>query len=326
MSQSKINTLLNKVKALLEGEGQISKLEKDLVKSYLREVYELTDTMEEKQAYIPKPPQTNGIHSSEEDKPIKTTEPEVKRFPKAFKEEPSKESGLQQDPGAPEPELDSQEETTSSMERTPEPDPAPAKKNEGTVSRTAETFEKLPEDSKQHSDVRPDVQDTISADKTDSDNAEDLPRVKQPTATPQQHQYSDMETRYEGRSYGYSTDRQQDVQEVMRGKADIPGRYKPLFPVASGGGELSDRLSRSPIKDLRKAFAINERMLVINDLFGGNYEKFNETLDILNTKYSFEEAKSYIIRHLIDTYQWLDEEKSEQAIEFIKLVERRYLE
>ena len=115
-----------------------------------------------------------------------------------------------------------------------------------------------------------------------------------------------------------------EVPQVFRMEENISSRYNALFQQQSGN-ELSDRLSRSPIDNLQRALSINDRLLTVNQLFNGNHESFNETIDILNSKYSFSEAKSYLVRYVIDKFDWLDEEKVDQARDFIKLVERRFL-
>jgi hypothetical protein len=114
------------------------------------------------------------------------------------------------------------------------------------------------------------------------------------------------------------------VAEVFRHETVIPEKYRLLFE-ANHSKDLSDKLSRAPISDLMKAFSINDRMLVVTDLYNGDHQKFQDTIDILNTKYSFDEAKSYLLRYIVDQYEWLGEEKLERAREFVKLVERRFL-
>jgi hypothetical protein len=90
--------------------------------------------------------------------------------------------------------------------------------------------------------------------------------------------------------------------------------------------ELSEKLANQPITDLNKAFSINERLLFTNELFRRNNETFLDIIDVINRKYSFEEAKSYLIRYVIDQYQWMDEKRIERAHEFISFVRRRYLD
>ncbi len=105
---------------------------------------------------------------------------------------------------------------------------------------------------------------------------------------------------------------------------ETPAKFKPLFD-SDSGNDLSDKLSKSPVGNLHKALGINDKMLVISSLFGGDADFYGETIDILNSKYSFEEAKTYLIRYVVDRFEWLDEERVDKARDFIKLVERRYM-
>lgn len=115
------------------------------------------------------------------------------------------------------------------------------------------------------------------------------------------------------------------LTEVLQQGAHIPQRFAILFEKRETK-ELSEKLSRSPITDLHKVFSINDRMLVIADLFAGDQDVFADTIDVLNTKYSFEEAKTYLIRYVVERYDWLSDSRVEKAIDFIRLVERRYLD
>jgi hypothetical protein len=89
--------------------------------------------------------------------------------------------------------------------------------------------------------------------------------------------------------------------------------------------ELSDKLSLSPISDLTKALGINDRLLTANDLFGGDYTFFDESFKKLNSLHTFEEAKQYLIDHVVKDKDWLNPQKKEKAKRFIKFVKRRYI-
>ena len=89
--------------------------------------------------------------------------------------------------------------------------------------------------------------------------------------------------------------------------------------------ELSDKLSQSPISDLTKALGINDRLLTVNELFGGDFSSFDESFRKLNTMDSFEEAKSYLMEEIVLQHNWIDPSKKARAKRFIKFVRRRYL-
>ncbi len=99
--------------------------------------------------------------------------------------------------------------------------------------------------------------------------------------------------------------------------------FESLF-TAKSSGDLSDKLSRQPIADLTKAFAINDRLLYINDLFGKDQNAFVESVRLLDRFQDLSEAKGLLI-NLADQYNWLAEERAETAHSFVQLVQRRYI-
>lgn len=88
--------------------------------------------------------------------------------------------------------------------------------------------------------------------------------------------------------------------------------------------DLSERLSESPIKDLRKAMGINERILTTNELFDGNGDALKDALSTINNLNSFDEAQDYLI-NIGEIYDWTTKKKKKKAKVFIKLVRRRFL-
>ncbi len=87
--------------------------------------------------------------------------------------------------------------------------------------------------------------------------------------------------------------------------------------------DLSDKLSSAPLEDIKKAIAINERILAINELFGGNKDLFEETLAFVNKAENFESAKTWIINHVAISNKWAVGDKKGKAKRFIKLIRRR---
>ena len=88
--------------------------------------------------------------------------------------------------------------------------------------------------------------------------------------------------------------------------------------------ELSEKLSEMPIADLTKGMSINDRLLYMNELFGRDMSKLDEVLRALNNFPSLESAKSYLMG-IAAQYNWSQEERSEIAQSFIKLVRRRFV-
>jgi len=84
---------------------------------------------------------------------------------------------------------------------------------------------------------------------------------------------------------------------------------------------LAAKMKKNPIKDLKAAIGINEKFKLINQLFEGNLQKYNEIVSKLNGFNSFEEAEKYI-SFLKAEYNW--EETNEVYAELCELVTRRY--
>ncbi len=88
--------------------------------------------------------------------------------------------------------------------------------------------------------------------------------------------------------------------------------------------ELSDRLSNTAINDLTKAFGLNDRLLMQNELFANNKAVFDEILKDLNNASSFDSAKGYLI-DFAKRYNWMgNPERQKHAKWFIRMVRRRF--
>lgn len=89
--------------------------------------------------------------------------------------------------------------------------------------------------------------------------------------------------------------------------------------------DLSDKLALQKIPDLTRAMGINEKILTIQELFKNNQELFNKTITDLNTLSSFEDARQYLIQHVIEPMDWTADNKVKKAANFIRLIRRRFV-
>lgn len=110
---------------------------------------------------------------------------------------------------------------------------------------------------------------------------------------------------------------------VQRSSSSDNPKYSVLFTLPKSN-ELSERLGDRPIQDLTKAFAINDRLLYINELFGRDSTAFNDTLQLLNKFDRMDEAKSLLVS-VAEQYDWTQEERLEIAQSFVKTVRRKYV-
>ena len=103
----------------------------------------------------------------------------------------------------------------------------------------------------------------------------------------------------------------------------IPPEAEALFEQKQAK-ELSEKLSDLPIPDLRKAIALNDRLLLTRELFGGDNQAFENAINTLNNLPGFDQAKAFLLEQCVMRYRWTDKKHMETAKNFIKLVRRRY--
>jgi len=85
---------------------------------------------------------------------------------------------------------------------------------------------------------------------------------------------------------------------------------------------IADRLSATPVTDLRKSIGINERFTLINDLFGGNQQLFMESIDKINNVNAYEEARKMLYEELAGKLKWNTEGNTFHVLD--ELVKRRF--
>lgn len=85
---------------------------------------------------------------------------------------------------------------------------------------------------------------------------------------------------------------------------------------------LAARLQRKPVADLATAIGINDKFLLLNELFGGSMEKYNKSIRTLNNFSTLLGAKTYMSELQIE-YQWDCESEAYKKLDI--LVERRFM-
>lgn len=86
---------------------------------------------------------------------------------------------------------------------------------------------------------------------------------------------------------------------------------------------LADKLKLSPIKDIKSAMSLNQRISFIKNLFKGNDEEFTKTVSFINNLKSFNEAKFYIQSEVSNKNGW--DEENPLVQEFMELVYRKFV-
>ena len=112
------------------------------------------------------------------------------------------------------------------------------------------------------------------------------------------------------------------ISEIEKPEADEP-EPKTEEPAPQPAPQPSQHketagVNMPPIDDIRKAVSIGDRFLFQRELFGGDGEKMNKTIDALNALGSLDEAMEYIDKR----FAW---DKDSQAYElFTNILRRRY--
>ncbi|MBQ8222857.1 MAG: hypothetical protein IJZ87_05870 [Bacteroidales bacterium] len=84
---------------------------------------------------------------------------------------------------------------------------------------------------------------------------------------------------------------------------------------------LAARLQRKPVSDLMSAIGINDKFLLLNELFGGSMDKYNRSIRALNNFPTLLGARTYMSELQIE-FQW--DCNSEAYKKLSDLIERRF--
>lgn len=118
---------------------------------------------------------------------------------------------------------------------------------------------------------------------------------------------------------------QSRLVEQQRTTIDLFGQSNPERVadklVKEQDDSVAAKMQRQPISDLKMAIGINEKFLFVNELFGGSLEKYNLTIDELNSFKSFNGAKTFLIEKKVHQ-QWNDD--SPAFMKMMNLVERKF--
>ena len=88
-----------------------------------------------------------------------------------------------------------------------------------------------------------------------------------------------------------------------------------------GDQSIASRLQYNPINDLRSAIGINDKFLLMSQLFNGSLEQYNAAIERLNNFYSYEDAEIFL-GSLKILHEWADELPAIERLQY--LVRRRY--
>ena len=270
MDQSRAQRLLVKIQTLVDQGSPLSKLEQDLVKSYILQLYEaVTET-----AAVPEV-QAAAAH---------TTVPPVHRPV----EQPVRVPSVPiPPPSAPKAEVEAKWEPVVDHHRVveevvkPEPRPVVHEKISRVETPEPERF------------VTPEPEPVPTPEPEPHIPAftpPPVPKVATPVA---------------------ETPRRGEPGDALRKLFEPPAHSEP-----TGANVL--------LSSIEEGIGINDRIFILNDLFGGDGGLMRLTFDTLNGLSSFSEARNLLLHGVAERFDWAHPEHEKKAVEFIRIVRRRY--
>ncbi len=256
--RKKLSKLDNLLKSLEDGGESPNKIERELIKNYILDIYETATSDDNSAAQSSTPESSNGKHKT----------PVQQATPVQTPVEPPKVEVKRQE--APEP-VYTPVETVA---------PTPKKEPEAQFSFVEEPETKVVTETKTHS----------------------------------------IETKENDHSHNI-TAKSVQTHTTSNGNTTVK---EELF-LMEVGAEVSDKLGNLPIKTLKGAVGINDKILLVNQLFKGDMGKYNEMIDTIDKMDTFQQAKSFIQSEIVDRFNWMDEDKTNAAKGFIRLINRRFL-
>lgn len=91
----------------------------------------------------------------------------------------------------------------------------------------------------------------------------------------------------------------------------------------NGGQKATAEPAEAPIKDIKSAISLNDKLLYVKDLFNGYSLAYSEAIEIVNRFASFEEADRFLKTNYVTKNNW--EGKKATMDKFYALLKRRYV-
>ena len=108
---------------------------------------------------------------------------------------------------------------------------------------------------------------------------------------------------------------------VIHTPTEKPKALHQAYEEQTADHSIASRLQYNPINDLRSAIGINDKFLIMNQLFKGSMEQYNAAIERLNGFYNYEDAEIFL-GSLKMLHDWADDLPANQKL--IHFVKRRY--
>lgn len=286
MDLTKAQRLLTKIQAFLDnGNGhELSRLEKDLIKSYVQQLYEAvtsdeTSIGDELQKTKEVPPQKN--YKSEPTPKVETPAPRVT------------------EPVKPETEVTEYPEYV-----------APVYKTEPTLYTEHHSLKQ--EKNVEKEEIKPEFKSAPIVEN---------PKMETQPEHVKEHIPFERNTE-EFSKYGPVKETVHAPKHVIsHGQSDEA--LLKLFDLQKSD-EMGSRFSHVPIASIESAMGLNERIFTLNELFGGDKGLFDAWCAKLNSLNSFADAKKVLVEGPAKDFKWSEPERIKMAEQFIRIVSRKY--
>ncbi len=336
MNLGQFKILLEKINSLHNSmalDGTISKIEQELMKSYVSQLYEACVSNKES-AKIAEP-----IVNQHVVEPVKSeTPPPTRKVQEAtppVQEQPVIQKPVVQEPVVQAPPVVKEEPVVQYQAPVQATNEGPTPINEVSANNKAKTLnERLAEaqnktvttndkfkvEEKPKAAYKPPIIINVDHLKTGTQKIVNTPPPPPPPAPKSDPAPTQVPVTNPNPSYKASTPASTNVSQSS---VNTIAEYFNLHNQRKVS-ELSDRLSTAPITDLTKSIGLNDKISMIRELWADDQFAFNNSLNHLNALNSFEEAKSFIMDSCVANYQWDDPKKLSRAKQFIDLLRRRY--
>jgi len=84
---------------------------------------------------------------------------------------------------------------------------------------------------------------------------------------------------------------------------------------------VADKLHKNKLVTIKSAIGINEKFFFLNELFAGDLQVYNDNIELLDSKDSFEEARSSF-DELSEKFQWSEE--LEAYTQLLQMIENKF--
>ena len=111
------------------------------------------------------------------------------------------------------------------------------------------------------------------------------------------------------------------IRSYKKSQMNAPHTIGDILEMAEDNS-LAARLQRKPVTDLMNAIGINDKFLLLNELFGGSMEKYNKSIRALNNFSTLLGAKTYMSELQIEL-QWDCDSDAYRKLD--DLIERRFI-